>query len=409
MYFKYFLQALIGWTLAAPLSVLIPKQSNLIVFIGRDEGRFIDNVKYMYLYLRQHNCDGFEYYFLTENSQTHDILASNDLPVLRYPSARSIIKLLRARVVFVDNWMWILNVRYHLLLNSKIVQLWHGIPLKKIEHENPVEHSAMSSPIGWIKNTLGGRFPVYDDLISTSSHFTQNVFSKSIKPKAVLESGYPRNDVLFREPEERDLLWADKKTLEKVKELREDGHKIVLYCPTFRDTGGDAIVDNALDLERLSEFASNNGIRFVFKFHPNSDCATTLERTENILMYDNVCDVYPMLRLTDLLVTDYSSIYFDYLLLNRPIVFFPYDFEKYTGKDRELNFEYSTVVPGPKCMTQESLLAEIRSILINDNDLYREKREAVLNIAFDHKDGRSSERIWEYLRNKYFQSHSGHV
>jgi len=135
----FLLQFLLGSLIALPLSVLVNKRKNLISFIGRDSGIFTDNVKYFFLYLHYLKPGDIEYYFITENKNTYREVKDLNLPALYYPSFKSIYVLLRSNILIVDNWTWITNLKYYLLYKAKKIQLWHGVPLKKIELDTNIE------------------------------------------------------------------------------------------------------------------------------------------------------------------------------------------------------------------------------------------------------------------------------
>jgi len=387
----------VGWIIFVPLSYLIPKKNNLICFVGRDSGYFLDNVKYQFLYLANLNKSDHEFYFLTQNRNTYDILKKNRLNVLYYPGIKSFIKILKTKIVVVDNWTWIFGTKYHLFFNSAKIQLWHGIPLKKIELNNPVETEKAKSVFNKLKNILGGRFPVYELLISTSEYFTDKSFKPAISCKNIIETGYPRNDIFFNELDKLNTIESNIEIINRSTTLKNEGNKIIVYCPTFRDMNEDVLTEKILDLKKLSDFALGNKLIFILKFHPNPDFNYQKNEYPNIVFYDNNLDIYPLLPLTDLLITDYSSIFFDYLLLNKPIIFFPYDFERYITSDRELDFDYDSLTPGPKCYNQTELEKEILVLLINGKDSHGKKRQEIADLAFKHKDGLSSERIYKHI------------
>lgn len=398
---KFVFQLLLGCLIALPLAFLIKKQRNLISFIGRDNGIFTDNVKYFFLFLHHLKPDGIEYYFITENRNTYIELKKLDFPVLIYPSFKSIYVLLRSYILIVDNWMWINKLKYHFLHRAKKIQIWHGVPIKKIQLMNRENIKRLKSASLNLYCKSMGLFPKYDLIISTSNYYTENAFKKAFKTTKIIESGYPRNDCFFNKGSNLSSESKDIETTNKVSDFKDKGYKIVVYVPTFRDTGGDAVQDKTLDLYKLSKFAERHKILFVFKFHPDPYFAYHFTEVENILLYDSSSDIYPLLPSSDCIITDYSSIYFDYLLLDKPIIFYPYDYEKYIKYDRDLIFDYNTMTPGPKCYTQEELQNEIYNILVQGNDHYSKERETLQKMAFKYNDGNASERIWNVIKEKY--------
>lgn len=390
--------------LAFFLSFIIPKKRNLVLFIGSGDGQFRDNVKYLFLYLRRLDQKEYEFYFLTENKKVFNNLKENKLPVLFYPNISTISKLLRASIVIVDNLMWISNIKYHLLYRSYKVQLWHGCSIKSLELDNPNEIIQMNSSRKKFISIASGRFPTYDLLLSTSEINTQKIFLPAFKSKEIIETGYPRNDIFFSNMDHLDLIGADSKSLGAINDLKKKGNKIILYAPTFRDTGaGDDFIENrVLNIKKLDHFAKKYNLFFMFKIHPFRRLKYDFKNMENIYRYDDGSDIYPILPFIDLLITDYSSIFFDFLFLDKPIVFFPYDYYKYIQQDRKLKYNYSWITPGPKCNTQDELQNEIVEHLVDNKDEYVEKRQQILNMSFKDKNGRSSENIWNFIKKKNY-------
>jgi CDP-glycerol glycerophosphotransferase (TagB/SpsB family) len=112
-------------------------------------------------------------------------------------------------------------------------------------------------------------------------------------------------------------------------------------------------------------------------------------------------DIYTIINNFDLLITDYSSIYIDFLLTKRPIIFAPFDLEEYTRNDRELYFNYNDVTPGPKCQNWDEVLVELKKFISGEDD-YKEERQIVNDRFKTFQDGNASERIVEYIQ-KYLK------
>jgi len=402
--FKILVYILFILFIGFPLGFLIKdKKKNSIAFIGRDLGNFTDSIKYLFLYIHSLKLKNIDIYFITQDPEMYKLLKSKEMPVIKYPSINGAIRLLKSSVVVVDNWMWIYDLKYQFLYNCKKIQIWHGIPLKKIQLNNPKNLDKLK---GFISRTLCriiGLFPHYDAIVSTSEFYTKHAFSNAFNAKEIIETGYPRNDTFFNDIEEYQIN-TDIKTILECSELKKDGFKIIIYAPTFRDTGGNAFNTNSIDLVKLNKFAVENKFLFICKFHPDPLFFEKMESIKignNIKFYENSCDVYPFLKITDCLITDYSSIFYDYLLLNKPIVFYPFDYGKYISEDREFIFEYESSTPGPKCYNQEELEKELINCLINNNDKYSSDRVDLLNKCFKNPDGKSSERIWNYINEKF--------
>jgi len=403
--FKTAKMLILGWGIIVPLTYLFPVKKNLVLFIGKNKGLFFDNVKYLYLYLHGLKQNGVEYYFFTENKTVYETLKRHNLPVLLHPTLRSICAMVRANVVISCSTPWAKNFKYHLSSRAKKVQLWHGIPLKRIGLLIPEIAKYSNSFWGKISNALRGKNYVYDLFVSTSRHITGNIFSKAVRSRNFIESGYPRNDIFFKEQlDGNDLLETDVESLRRINELRGRGFRSVLYAPTWDNPTGNPIKNGVINMEKLSLFARQHKVLFVFKFHPSISYAEGFGEYDNIIYYDSTKDIQPLLKISDVLVTDYSSVYMDYLLLNRPIIFFPYDHEKYLKSQDGLLFDYDSAVPGPICHSQDRLEETIFNLIINCRDDYLAKRDQTKKMAFKYEDSGASDRIWKFIMEHFLEA-----
>ena len=392
---------ILGWGICVPFSFLVPKKKNLILFMGRFGGEFIDNVKYLYLYLHDLKKSGIEYYFFTQYRPVYKTLKENNLPVLYHPTPLSIYILLRTNVIVVSSTAWIKKCKYHLLMRAKKIQLFHGVALKKIELGIPRKKKYNNSPKGRLDNGIRGRFPLYDMCISTSEYCTEHLFAESFRAKTFLETGYPRNDIFFDARENKHIsLERDEKTIFIINSFKAKDYKIILYAPTFRDDGSDVVSERVLDINLLSESFAGQKVMFIFKLHMSSNVKNMLQECENIRSYDSPKDIQPLMKISDVLITDYSSAYIDFLLLDRPVIFFPYDYEKYTKTERDMSFDYDWVTAGPKCYSQEELHKAIQEVL-DHGDQFAEKRREIREKFFKYQDGNASERVWDYIDRKF--------
>lgn len=147
-----------------------------------------------------------------------------------------------------------------------------------------------------------------------------------------------------------------------------------------------------------------NNIILLLKLHPAEEhvVINNLKNSENIkiitnyMLYEKQIDLYEILNGCDILITDYSSIYFDYLLLDRPIIFVPVDLSEYKENRGFLLEPYDDWTPGPKCLSQVELENEIISCL-SDATYYQDKRKDILNKVHEYKDGFSTKRTWEFI------------
>ncbi|MBM9614399.1 CDP-glycerol glycerophosphotransferase family protein [Desulfobulbus rhabdoformis] len=403
-FFALIFSALLANMIFLPLAFLTPKKKNRLVIIGRGNGLFSDNAKHFFLFLQEKKDPVFSATFLSSYRNTIQQMRGYSLPCLFYPGLRALYQLLTAEYVVMDSAEWISGGKFQLSSHSKLIQLWHGIPLKEIEL--PL-HRRRLKQLGFfprwilrIQKRIIGRYPKYHLLLSTSKYITQTAFSSAFRAKYFAELGYPRNDVLFqgqKNMRKSSPIWinCDLETIGIIETARSDGNKIFLYAPTFRSDLSSPFSENILSLQSLNDFASKNNMLFVMKLHPLMVQQFKDKNTTNIIHYAPDCDIYPALSLFDGLITDFSSIYFDYLLLDRPVYFFPYDMDHYIADERKLLFAYEEMTPGPIVMNQAALQA---SLVEPDTKDWALQRKVVREKVFEHCDDQASQRIYDFIR-----------
>lgn len=373
-----------------------PKKENLVLFIGRVGGAFIDNVKYAFLDCVRHFPE-LQCFFLTHEPRQRDLLARQKLPVLLFPEPEAVQLCARASVVVSDDFWWRGHSPVHAVLEgARSFQLWHGIPLKSIgfpEIESKVNMTPEKAE--YLRQNYSG----YDAVLSTSPFFTEHAFARAFEAKDFPELGYPRNDAMLRPPDKHDMLNVDAKLYGDLRQMRKEGWRVVFYMPTFRDQGGDPFSDKALTPDYVLQAAARHKIVFVCKFHPYVQFRAS-SNSPLARICESGTDAYPLLRLADALVTDYSSIYFDYLLLRRPIVFFQYDHEAYVTRNRELMLNMDEVTPGPRVTRQEELF-EVLGRALDGEDEYASAREALLEKSFTHHDAGAGRRVNQYILESF--------
>ncbi len=267
------------------------------------------------------------------------------------------------------------------LSRTQRLQLWHGTPLKKIKADDQItEHQPRRVWRRWLSQLASLLFPFirerWDLIISPSPAISPRLASAFAVPfERVIVTGYPRGDVILRSPPE--LL----PYVERLKE-RFPRHRLLLYAPTHRQEGRGT-VDLFADLQReeLAHFLASEQSLLLIRMHYyhadqlGSPKATALNQV-CWLSDEAVPDINYLLPHIDVLITDYSSVYFDFLLLDRPIVFAPFDLEDYVRRDRDLYDPYDAITPGPKCRSWHEVIGATADFL-HGRDGYGPARRAV--------------------------------
>jgi CDP-glycerol glycerophosphotransferase (TagB/SpsB family) len=334
---------------------------------------FVDlNIKYLFLYMIQKEID---VYLATDNKQHYEIFKKISNRVLLYPSLEYFRVAITSKIKVIDRIVTN-DVIKTSLSGSFLLQLWHGIALKRLNNMNSGLH-------------LNG-------VVSTSKWATENNFSKFLISDEYIESGYPRCDVFKRELDPYDYTLTDKDTNTYI--YRNKENKVVVYMPTFRE---NSFEKSPLDFEKLNDFCIENSLIFVVKMHPFDllKYFDTLKEVKlsNVIFYKAGYDIYPLLKRCDILVSDYSSVYFDFLLANKPIIHFVYDKEEYVDARGEFMLDFDEFVAGDLALNYDELLSSILNNLKEDK--YIQKREKLKELLYDNN-SLACERLYSYIKGK---------
>jgi CDP-glycerol glycerophosphotransferase len=234
------------------------------------------------------------------------------------------------------------------------VQTWHGTPLKRLGFDVTGRRNAGNRFTRWAKQVPNWQYVV-----------SPNRFSTPILRRAyaiegeMMETGYPRNDI---------LAGADRDA--RSRELRErlgiaDGLRTVLYAPTYRDhvfdRRGRYRLELALDIERLRDALGDDTVILFRKHHYIAD-AVPADSNGFVRDVSAFPDGNELLLAADVLVTDYSSMMFDYANTGRPMLFFAYDLDAYGDDIRGFYVDYADTVPGPIVRTTDELAGALQDI-----------------------------------------------
>ena len=380
-----YIHILFCWTIIAPLNIFVRRERGLTVVIGKLSGEIADNTKYLLIHGIRENKN---IRFLTKSAAVLNANSDIKKHIVLFGSLKGVLTLLRASQIVVDysHWSYRNPIYFFLSLKAKKVHLWHGLTFK------PVELGLIAKGIPYLKSRLFRHIVNYDLMVSTSNFWTEHLYKKYFLAKDVENYGYPRNDVLFRKPDQLDLIGVDLNKFNMLKKAKEKGYKLAIYSPTFRDDGSDAFSSGNLNLEKLNIFLSKHNIILILKMHPHN--AHVYEDLSNILNYGKDFDIYPVMSLSDMMITDYSSIYIDYLIIDRPIVFFNYDYEKYLEKNRKLQTKFLDTIPGVITREQEGLEQAILDHLISCKDSHKGDRTKLKETSYEFFDGNSAQRIF---------------
>ncbi|MBX0313375.1 bifunctional glycosyltransferase family 2 protein/CDP-glycerol:glycerophosphate glycerophosphotransferase [Planococcus glaciei] len=222
------------------------------------------------------------------------------------------------------------------------LQTWHGTPLKKMGYDQKKLPS---------KNELARlklQTEAWDYLISPN-RYTSEILRRGFRYGGeILETGYPRNDLLIQQPKEI------KRKVQQYFGLAENKN-VILFAPTFRDWDPNSFQRVLDDVQRMSGEIDQNAVVLLRLHYLLSEKISQMELPANIINASTYQDIQELYLLADVLITDYSSVMFDYALLKRPILLYCYDLEEYITR-RGMYFDFAELAPGPVCETIEEVL-----------------------------------------------------
>lgn len=330
-----------------------------ILLVGGQSG-FRDNSKYFYLEAIK-RFKNINIYWISKTKEEAIYLRKNKINAYYKWSAKGVLLSLRAYIYVYDSYVSSINIWTS---GSSIkINLWHGIGIKNIERM--ITKGNVAKVFGDY-TSLFDKFQYFQHYIKptyfvTPSYLMGEHFKKcfDLKDCNLIYSGYPRCDI-FNKENINNYLFDDEKSI-LIKINNKEYKKIYLYMPTWRDSGSDFLADAGFDLCILNEKMKNNNCLFVFKLHPNT--SLTIKKTkvyENIIFLSSSIDIYPFLTSIDVLITDYSSIYFDFLLLeDKKIVLYPFDYDRFILNDRDLAFDYFEYMPGEVVYSFDELISAL--------------------------------------------------
>ena len=309
---------------------------------------------------------------------------------------------LRAKFHIFDGF--VKDTNFWLSRGAIKINLWSGVPLKVFERDIDTPDSRYYRLFHgflyerWLYGLMMPWHVVKPDLIIATSSETAKITQRAfaLPSKSVSVTGFPRNDSMMDGTNSGDSINASlpRSFLDAV----AAGQTIFLYLPTYRDSGKEYM---SIDWQTLDAYVGKLGAKFFIKTHPD-DRSKVVVNCDHIIKLPQTTDIYDFLRHTSVLISDYSSIVFDFLLLNRPIIYYTPDLEEFLGSSRSLLFHPSEIAVGPMCTDFDALLQALDNITFNASEDYAKRYDEVLNRLHAHIDAGSNERVLNEINERYF-------
>jgi CDP-glycerol glycerophosphotransferase (TagB/SpsB family) len=377
---------------------IIPKKSGQVAFSSFPD--LSDNSYAMFQYLyKNKKCKKYIWLLgsLEKSAQYRQMIVEDldlfsselkDITLVKKNSVKGLWLYLRSKYIFFTHGLY---PRVKFSKKHTVVNLWHGMPLKTI---------------GLLDDPNNKNIPPSAFAIATSSFF-QSYMAKAfgLASDDILVSGQPRNDLLFEKSN----------CLEKLNIQKGRYRKIFLWTPTYRKSmigalHNDGKMTNELPvigdgITDLNDMLLNLNSYMIIKLHPmdalnnkNFKNFSNIVFLNNTNLEDKNCQLYALLEQTDVLLTDFSSIYIDFLLLDRPMGFVADDFEIYEGSRGFVMENPKAYMPGPFIESKDGLLRFLEKC-VNGIDEYRKDRHRV-NQILNIQDKSFSENLWEEIKKR---------
>lgn len=323
----------------------IRPDSHIWLFSSTDNSHYNYNSRYLFEYVKE-NLPEITPLFVINDPELRNSLSSKygKQYFIETASIQGIRQALSAGVWFTSAGLPAYGTGLH--KKRLIINLWHGVPLKKIALLDPNLKKAARI---YFKKIFSENYTC----ILTTSHELIPLMARSfaVSEDKIKVWGQPRNDGLFQKNDCREILG------QLFPDLPEYT-KTVLYAPTFRDYGQVQLFPfKDFDQKQLEAFLDEKNMLLFIRTHvaEQGSAAPYLGKRIRFLGNEQAEDVTGILNIFDCLITDYSSIYIDYLLTDKPMIFLPYDRQQYLD-GRGMNFDYDDVTPGPKPETFNDFL-----------------------------------------------------
>ncbi len=365
---------------------------NLMVFCTFNGKSYSDSPKAIYEYLlKQKEYENYCFIWFFKDIENYQYLEKNrNTKIVKKGSKEEEKCMAKAKY-------WIFNYRAldHQFpkKNQVFIQCWHGTPLKRLGYDLTYSDNAMNSLKEIRKKyELDAKKITY--FLSPNSFSTEKFISawnlkKHKKENSIIEEGYPRNDILSTFNQEDVNRIRKKMNLEKIKK------KIILYAPTWRDNSHQSDIGYTyqveVDFDALKTKLEKDYI-ILFRAHYLVSNSFDFEKYKgfvyDVSTYDDINELY---IISDILITDYSSVFFDYAILKKPIILYMYDLEEYRDKIRGFYLSLSSL-PFLIAKNEKELLKEIKK---TEHFTYINKYKKFNTIYNYLNDGNATKRVIE--------------
>lgn len=363
-----------------------------LMLFGTAFEKFADNPKYLFLHVVK-NEKGFNPVWITNDTTVIKELNDVGYKAIKRDSFKAFLYAMRAKYYFFSHF--IEDIFYFKRRKTIAINLWHGSPLKKMGFDSVVD-------LKWLKKRqkLKIKIPyeIWDYLIVAHEKWAP-YFESSMKisRNKILPLGLPRNDILWEVKFNHKKFLEIKRNVFDALSIKDVTKKVILYAPTFRD---DSVLSRRLIREinkiikKMEKILDNTEYIFLIRLHPfdAKKVDEIISKSKIIFNTSSYDDLYELLAITDIFISDYSSSIFDFTILGKPIVLYQFDLEEYKKLRGGL---YNTLTENCFIIVNNDvkLISILEKIIRTKGSLYNKDCSTYYNVP-----GSSSERILEFVK-----------
>jgi CDP-glycerol glycerophosphotransferase (TagB/SpsB family) len=307
-----------------------------------------DNSKYLLLNYRNNT----KFIYLVKDKNLLYLRSKYNLNIEYFYSLKSLYYLVFAKKFFLSHGTFDLSPIF--MNGISVVQLWHGIPLKKIVNDVHRSESLLKKVLLYFYPQLN--YSYCDQLLVGGNRcMLSHAFQKPLN--ACINIGFPRFLAFDKDFIKNNLDILSNQDLIKLEKYRSEGKKLIVYAPTYRPYD-----DSEAIAATLKCLQSIENIIVIYKGHALGMQFGEIMNSDNKIFIYKDPDPYPLMNLCDLLITDYSSLFIDYSVTGKPFILYMYDYERYE-KSVGLYFDLKNDFKELSCFQEDELLIMVYSFL----------------------------------------------
>ncbi|MDR7240686.1 CDP-glycerol glycerophosphotransferase family protein [Neobacillus drentensis] len=362
-----------GFRLLYKMYCRFPIKENRVLFASDSREELSGNIQFVYEEMLNRGLE-LDYHFMLKKG-VGEKKTFKEIKSLAYELATS-------KFIILDDFypmVYPLKIRE----GAELIQLWHAVGAFKTFGFSRIGRPGGPSPTS--KNHRN-----YTKAIVSSKHIAKYYAEGfGIEENKVIPTGIPRTDIFFDENYKEEV---QNRLYEEFPYLRDK--KVITFAPTFRGNGQQSAhyPMEVLNLDKLYNELKDEYV-FLFKIHPfvKNDFNIPYQYKDFFYDFSSYREINDLLFITDILITDYSSVCFEFALLNKPMIFFAFDVEEYVQK-RDFYFDYTSFIPGSLVRSTGEIIQNIK-----EEEFKMEKIKPFIEYFFDHYDGKSSKRVVDQL------------